>query len=104
MPSTPRRSVGGHIRLAVAGALALTTITMATAGATAGPRQDAEDRPRTAAPGFVLEQGRYRAFDVPDARVSTSPGGINDRGQIVGAHRVAVPATNALPPQPRLAR
>jgi uncharacterized membrane protein len=93
----PRRGVAGRVRLAVAGALALTTITMATAGATAGTRQCTDDSPHTAAPGFLLERGRYRTFDVPDARVGTSPGAINNRGQIVGstAADVATAATAA---------
>jgi hypothetical protein len=89
----PRRGVAGRVRLAVAGALALTTITMATAGATAGTRQRIDDRPHTAAPGFLLERGRYRTFDVPDARVGTSPGAINNRGQIVGKYNDGTTST-----------
>jgi hypothetical protein len=70
-----------RVRLAAAGAVALTAITVATAGATGATDRTADAAPRTPAPGFLLEGGR---FTVPDATVGTSPGGIDNRGQITG--------------------
>jgi hypothetical protein len=35
-------------------------------------------------PGFLLDRGRYTAFEVAGAVTQTFPIGINDRGQIVG--------------------
>jgi hypothetical protein len=55
--------------------------------------------PRTPSPGFLLDKGRSTTFDVPDARVATSPLGINNRGQIVGSY--GNPA--AMPPSPQVA-
>jgi hypothetical protein len=72
-----------RIRLAVAGMVALATITMAAGGATAGPRHASDSRPHTAAPGFLLAGGRYTSFDVPRAPIIL-PFDINNRGQIVG--------------------
>jgi hypothetical protein len=37
-------------------------------------------------PGFLLDKGRCTTFDVPDARVGTSPLGINNRAEIVGSY------------------
>ncbi len=42
--------------------------------------------PRTPAPGFVLDKGRFTAFDAPEARLETLPYDINDRGHIVGRY------------------
>jgi hypothetical protein len=74
-----------RIRLAVAGVVALATITMAAAATS--PRR------------FLLRNGVKGAFtplDVPGAS-TTFVSSINDLGQIVGASRVAVPATNQPP-------
>jgi hypothetical protein len=97
MRPIPRRGVGVRVRLAVAGAVALTAITMAAADAATAA---------TAARGFLLRngiKGPFTPLDAPGAS-ATFASAINDLGQIVGADRVAVPATNALSPQPRLAR
>ena len=40
--------------------------------------------PRIQFPGFLLDRGRYTAFEVAGAVTQTFPIGINDRGQIVG--------------------
>lgn len=37
-------------------------------------------------PGFVLEKGRYRAFDSPDPSIGLFPTGINNRGEITGEY------------------
>jgi hypothetical protein len=42
--------------------------------------------PRTPSPGFLLDKGRCTTFDVPDARVGTSPLDINNRAEIVGSY------------------
>jgi hypothetical protein len=73
----------------------LTALTVATAAASTStsPTAKASERawhgsastaPRTFAPGFLLDRRRYKAFDAPDARLSTAPAGINNYGQIVG--------------------
>jgi hypothetical protein len=101
-----------RLRLAVAGAVALTALTAATASAamppseTAAPGRAAPEagfarstgpsgaepagasrpatRPLGPFPGYVLERGRYNAFDAPEAGVSIVPFGSNVRGQIAG--------------------
>jgi uncharacterized membrane protein len=100
----------------VAGAAVVTALTAATAGASAPPvetpaphptrlgtsprpstatgssaattpgRTGANTRPRTQFPGFVLDRGRYTAFEAPDPDVQLFPGGINNRGVIVGEY------------------
>jgi uncharacterized membrane protein len=40
--------------------------------------------PRIQFPGFLLDRGRYTAFEVAGALTETFPVGIKDRGQIVG--------------------
>jgi hypothetical protein len=47
----------------------------------------ADSTTRTPNPGFLLDRGRYLTFDAPGATVGTSPGGINNRGEIVGAYK-----------------
>jgi hypothetical protein len=99
MPSTAGTMVrGSRLRLVVAGAVVLAACTVSTAMAAAAPvgtpaeltrvgtSTGAAAEPRTPTPGFVLDRGRYRAFDVPQARFSTLPYGINNRGQIVGRY------------------
>jgi hypothetical protein len=103
-----------RIRLAVACAVALTALTTATAAASMppveapGPRARAatatsitgtgttasstslrsdprrSTRPRTPAPAFLLERGRYTGFDAPGAVQQTAAASINNRRQIVG--------------------
>jgi probable HAF family extracellular repeat protein len=46
----------------------------------------AAGRPRSATPGFVLSDGRYRAFEAPSPRVELFPSGINDRGYVTGEY------------------
>jgi hypothetical protein len=91
-----RRRAGRRIRLAITGAVAVTALTVGTAAAmptnqvdTQAPRQTRplhRQRPRTPSPGFLLDKGRFTIFDVPAARVGTSPLGINNRGQIIGSY------------------
>jgi hypothetical protein len=84
----PMGRVGGRLRLAVAGAVVVTALTAATAAAaptTMGEQADA--RPRSLTPGFLLDRGRYTTIEVPGATVETGAGGINNRGQIVGGAR-----------------
>jgi probable HAF family extracellular repeat protein len=104
MASTPhpRR----RLRLAVAGAVVVTALTVATAGASpptpmgdatameaarlgASPSRDT--RASSPAPGFLLERGRFKPIAIPRgledlAPEGIGPTGINDRGQIVGAY------------------
>jgi probable HAF family extracellular repeat protein len=40
--------------------------------------------PRSRLPGFVLERGRYSAFETVNPSVRLGPAGINDRGEIAG--------------------
>jgi uncharacterized membrane protein len=80
--------VSGRLRRAVAGAVVLTALTTATAAAaptTMGQQADA--RPRSLTPGFLLERGRYTTIEVPGGTGETGAGGINNRGQIVGGAR-----------------
>ena len=80
--------VSGRLRLAVAGAVVLTALTTASAAA-APPTSmgvQADARPRSLTPGFLLDRGRYRPFDAPQARSSTLPYGINNHGAIVGRY------------------
>ncbi len=48
----------------------------------ASPRTDT--RPRTPLPGFVLDKGRFTAFDAPGAVMQTGPAAINNLGRIAG--------------------
>jgi uncharacterized membrane protein len=45
-----------------------------------------EASPRSYQPGFVLDGGRYRAFDSPDPSIGLFPAGINNRGEIAGEY------------------
>jgi hypothetical protein len=91
-----RRRTGRRIRLAITGAVAVTALTVGTAAAmptngveTQAPRQTRplhRQQPRTPSPGFLLDKGRCTTFDVPDARVGTSPLDINNRAEIVGSY------------------
>ena len=100
MTSTARTMVrGGRLRLVAAAAVVLVAFTVSTAMAAAPvgtpaeltlvgatTRVGATAEPRTPTPGFVLDRGRYRGFDAPQARFSTLPYGINNRGAIVGRY------------------
>jgi hypothetical protein len=93
-PAAPR-----GLRLVVAGAVVLTALTAATAAAapptTVGEQADA--RPRSLTPGFLLDRGRYSTIEVPGATVETGAGGLNDRGQITGAYNNPDPAPSPPP-------
>jgi uncharacterized membrane protein len=60
------------------------------------PDPSTASSPRTPSPGFLLDNGRFTTFDVPAARVGTSPLGINNRGQIIGSY--SDPADGGRPP------
>ena len=91
--TTMRRRLGALI----AGAMALTAASVATAGAAprvpmegraAGlVRLGADTRPRSLSPGFLLDRGRYTTIEAPGATGETGVGGINNRGVIVGGAR-----------------
>jgi hypothetical protein len=53
----------------------------------------ADASPRIQFPGFLLDRGRYTAFEVAGAVTLTFPSGINDRGQIVGYYDDAMDCT-----------
>ena len=99
MASPARTKLGRRLCLAVAGAAVLTALTTATAAASPptpmGVQADAG--PRSLTPGFLLERGRYTTLEVPGATVETAPGGINDRGQIVGVAGNPDPAPSPPP-------
>jgi probable HAF family extracellular repeat protein len=113
MASTAHPNLGRCLRLAVAGAAVATVLTVATAGASAavpmgvqadglsrlevgdsGSGLDARLRTRSASgsgprspfPAFLLDRGRYTAFEAPDPEVRLIPYGINNRGVIVGEY------------------
>jgi uncharacterized membrane protein len=78
------------IPLVVVGA-AVFAVTGAAAGSpaatpVAGRAGDSDTGPRSYLPGFVLDKGRYRAFDSPDPSIGLFPTGINDRGEITGEY------------------
>jgi hypothetical protein len=77
--------VAGVIAVAVAGAMPASADTpRAGAGTT-----DGRATPTIAVPGFLLDKGRYTTFQVPGAATETLPGGIDDRGRIVGEYNDA---------------
>ena len=96
-PAPPNR--GRRLRLAVAGAVVVTALTVASTGASPpSPMGDAtamgaarlgasssqDSRPRTPAPGFLLDRGRTIKFDAPRASIETAPSSVNNHGQIAG--------------------
>jgi probable HAF family extracellular repeat protein len=82
---------GDRPRLAVVGAVVVTALTVASAGAsTTIPMGGATGTaPRSPTPGFLLDRGRYTTIEVPGATVETGAGGINNRGQVVGQYQDA---------------
>ena len=75
-------------RLAAGGVAALAVVT-AVAGLVATPvpvDASATARPRSATPGFVLSDGRYRQFEAPSPGVELFPSGINDEGDVTGEY------------------
>ena len=98
MASAARPTIRRHMRLAVAGAAMLATLTVGTTTAATSPMARAATPsaadtgsslgtgPRTPTPGFVLDRGRYLGFDAPQAQLSTLPYDVNNRGQIIGRY------------------
>jgi probable HAF family extracellular repeat protein len=111
MASTARTLLRRRFGVLIVGAVALTALSAGTAeAATPAPmagqtvglmgldagdagsglgaglraRTGASTSPRTPVPGFLLERGRLTRFDAPNAGLETSPGSINNCGQIVG--------------------
>jgi hypothetical protein len=97
MASTAGSPVGRRLGVLAAGAVVVTSLTVASAGAATSaplgmqaawptrPGADASPDRRAGAPppGFLLERGRFTTFTVPGAQITLAYG-INDRGQIVG--------------------
>jgi hypothetical protein len=71
------------LAVVVAAAMALASSTLGAWAGSTGPEPPAAG-PRAEVPGFVLEKGRYRAFDSPAPNIDLFPSGINDRGEITG--------------------
>jgi hypothetical protein len=72
------------VRIRIGRLLGLVLVTgglLLTAGAAADGGVSGD--PRSARPVFVLDKGRFAAFDAPGAGAAEFPR-INDRGQIVG--------------------
>jgi hypothetical protein len=51
-----------------------------------GARSGGGSGPCSQFPAFVLDRGRYESFEASDPAVQLFPGGINDRGVIVGEY------------------
>lgn len=95
MASTARTSLGRRLRLAVAGAVALTTLTTTTTAiaaaeppmqtARSGASPDLLHGVRSRTPVFVLDKGRFSTFDAPGEGAGEFQR-INNRGEIVGAY------------------
>jgi probable HAF family extracellular repeat protein len=106
MASTARPTIRRRLRLAVAGAVMLTSLTAATAAAAPtllggqapamtrpGASPDQDPRAGSPPPGFLWERGRFKPVAIPRgledlAPQGIAPIGINDRGQIVGTYGV----------------
>jgi hypothetical protein len=98
MASVQHTNAPHRLRLPVVAAIVLTTLATAMGGASAqspagtpsqeprmlGASSAARPSPQSSIPGFLLDRGRYTAFEVAAAVTQTFAGGINDRGQIVG--------------------
>lgn len=69
-------------------ALAIGVMGLAThvAGASTRASRDDSTSFRTPIPAFLVDRGRYTAFDAPGARLETAATGINDHGQITGSY------------------
>jgi hypothetical protein len=74
-----RRAGASLAALGVAAAVAI-------AAAPTPVEASAVGRPRSATPGFVLSEGRYREFEAPSPRVELFPSGINDEGYVTGEY------------------
>jgi uncharacterized membrane protein len=55
-------------------------------GAAQATNERADQRPRTQYPVFILDRGRYIAFEAPEPGVQLFPYGLNDRGQVAGEY------------------
>jgi probable HAF family extracellular repeat protein len=71
-----------RLRVLLGGAVVLTALTAATAGASTPTSTDA----RSQNPSFLLDRGRYTSFEAADPDVQLFPGDINNGGQIVGEY------------------
>jgi probable HAF family extracellular repeat protein len=67
----------------------LVTLAVGSAGAAGYANTDPGDAPSIQIPGFVLDKGRYTTFQVPGAATETLPGGIDERGRVVGEYNDA---------------
>jgi probable HAF family extracellular repeat protein len=85
MASTARPGVR-RILLAMAGAIIANALVAGTAGASVLAHTKTATSPRSVAPGFLLDRGRYTSFEAPDPTVHIIPFDINDRGQITGEY------------------
>jgi probable HAF family extracellular repeat protein len=99
MASTPRTTVSRRLGVLIAGAVVVTALSVASAGASApapmgGPAAglarlgagDPASGPRSQFPAFLLDRGRYTTFEAPDPDVRLFPLGINNRGVITGEY------------------
>jgi YD repeat-containing protein len=78
--------IGGLLALVLAAGALLVAAVAAADGGVSGD-------PRSARPVFVLDKGRFAAFDAPGAGAAEFPR-INDRGQIVGSYVDAAGASH----------
>ena len=85
MASRLRTTLRRRLGVLVAGAAVATVLAAAAPPTPTGGQANA--RPRSLTPGFLLERGRCLTIEVPGATVETGAAGINNRGQIVGGAR-----------------
>jgi probable HAF family extracellular repeat protein len=70
-----------------AAALTIAVVAVVTLSAATAPvGASGAGRPRSATPGFVSSDGRYREFEAPSPRVELFPSGINDAGDVTGEY------------------
>lgn len=76
-----------HFRLAglVAAVVSVTAVLAASWPAAASPHRPTE-APASLGPVFVLDGGRYSAFDPPDGISANEFVDLNDRGQVAGTY------------------
>jgi hypothetical protein len=82
MASTSRTTVGRRLGVLLAGAVVLTALSVATAGAVPSAPTGVRADPSGA---FIYSKGRHTPLDALDGR-PTGHTGINNRGQIVGGY------------------
>jgi uncharacterized membrane protein len=83
---------------AVAAAVGFVTLALTWTGASAQPQSKGDSGPnlRTFAPVFVLDKGRFTAFDAPGGGPNEPAIGINNRGQIVAGYRTGTPGASCI--------